>query len=258
MVDGIGALLVGRELNPLRASLGMKPMRRMFHWWWSPELIIGMFPEWFGQPQRDWPPQLKLAGFPLKESSSNLPLPEQTIKFCRAGDPPIAFTFGSGMMHASELFQNTIEACRLLGKRGLLLTRFPCQLPGELPPFVHHCEFATFEPLFPMCAAVVHHGGIGTVAKALAAGKPQLILPFAYDQMDNALRVQKLSAGNWLRPAKRSANTIAAALKKLLSPPGAPLAQSSAARFSSRNGLRCAADLVDEFRSRMNSQFKTR
>jgi UDP:flavonoid glycosyltransferase YjiC (YdhE family) len=194
--DGVGALLLGRELNQLRTSLGLKRVRRIFHWWFSPELAIGMFPEWFGEPQRDWPPQIQLAGFPMNDNPPNDGVPEKTIQFCRAGNPPIAFTFGTGMMHAAELFQNAIEACRTLGARAIFLTRYRSQLPGGLPSFFHHCEFAPFQKLFPLCAAVVHHGGIGTVAKALAAGTPQLILPFAYDQMDNALRVKKLGAGD--------------------------------------------------------------
>src|SRR6185436_2126361 len=65
MLDGVGGVLLGRELNALRRSLGLPPVRRVFQWWFSPQLLIGMFPEWFGQPQPDWPSQVKLAGFPL-------------------------------------------------------------------------------------------------------------------------------------------------------------------------------------------------
>src|SRR5204862_7303884 len=67
LLDGFGALLMGRELNALRASLGLKRIRRIFQWWFSPDLMVGLFPEWFGQPQPDWPPQIKLAGFPLND-----------------------------------------------------------------------------------------------------------------------------------------------------------------------------------------------
>src|SRR5206468_929261 len=158
----------------------------------------------------DWPPQIRLAGFPLKDSEADAAVPEETMKFCGAGSRPIAFTFGTGMMHAAELFQKTIEACRVLGRRAVLLTRFRSQLPRELPSFAHHCEFAPLSELFPLCEVVVHHGGIGTTANALAAGTPQLILPFAYDQMDNAVRVKRLQAGDWLKPRNRSAPALVA------------------------------------------------
>jgi rhamnosyltransferase subunit B len=252
-LDGLGGLLVGRELNRLRASLGLKRVRRIFQWWFSPELVIGMFPEWYGEPQRDWPRQVKLAGFPLNDNQPNGGVAEDTIQFCRASSAPIVFTFGSGMMHAGELFQRAIEACSMLGVRAIFLTKFRSQLPRDLPPFVHHCDFAPFRELFPLCAAVVHHGGIGTVSKALAAGRPQLILPFAYDQMDNALRVKRLRAGDWLKPGKRSSVAIAAALKKVIEPQVAVQAQTVAKRFNGCSGLECAADLIDKFRSDRNS-----
>jgi rhamnosyltransferase subunit B len=49
--------------------------------------------------------------------------------------------------------------------------------------------------LLPRSAALVHHGGIGTAAQALAAGIPQLVVPFAYDQFDNAERLRHLGCG---------------------------------------------------------------
>jgi hypothetical protein len=174
---------------------------------------------------------------------------EDTIQFCHAGSPPIAFTFGTGMMHAAELFQKAIEACQMLRARALFLTKFRSQLPRALPPFGHHCEFAPFRELFPLCTAVVHHGGIGTVAKALATGRPQLILPFAWDQLDNALRVKRLRAGDWLKPGKRSNTAIAAALKKVLEPQVTAQAQTAARHFIGCSGLERAADLIDEFHS---------
>src|SRR5262249_56061237 len=111
------------------------------------------------------------------------------------------------------------EACRLRGRRGLLLPKCRGHLPAPLPPFVRHCEFAPFRQLLPLCAALVHHGGVGTVAKALAAGTPQLVLPFAFDQADNAARVQRLGVGDWLKPRQRSGAQIAKTLSRLMTPP---------------------------------------
>ena len=247
--DGIGALLFGRELNTLRASLGLRRVWGVFQWWLSPELVIGLFPDWFGEPQRDWPGQIQLAGFPLHDGLPNRDVPEETIGFCRSGRPPVAFTFGTGMMHAAELFQTALEACRLAGVRGVFLTRFRAQLPDHLPPLACHCEFAPFQKLFPFCAAVVHHGGIGTVAKALAAGTPQLILPFAYDQMDNARRVLRLRAGECLAPGHRTREALAAALQRVVDPQAAVQAKAAAARFNDRSGLQQAGDLLEAFRS---------
>lgn len=215
LFDRVGSALIGRDLARLRAPLGLPPIQRVFRWWFSPTLIIGLFPPWFGPPQPDWPPQLTLAGFPGTKGASPGPLPCDVDEFCRPDDPPVAFTFGTGMKHAAVLFNQCLEACRRNGRRGVFVTQYRDQLPPTLPSSALHCSFAPFARLFPRCAAVVHHGGIGTTAKALAAGCPQLILPFAFDQLDNAQRVHRLEMGTWLDRRNRSATTIAQALTML-------------------------------------------
>jgi len=254
MVDAVGDLLVGQEVNRLRAGLGMKRVRRIFQWWHSPHLVLGMFPDWFGEPQPDWPSQIKLVGFPLDDGRAKTNIPRATIEFCRAGAAPVAFTFGTGMLHSAKVFKDCVEACRRVASRGVLITRHVSQLPGALPDFMHHCEFAPFQDLFPLCATVVHHGGIGTASKALAAGVPQLILPFAFDQLDNALRVRRLGAGDFLKASQRNPRTIAAMLRALWRTKQS--AQAMAKRLNTRSGLQCAADEIETFtiaRSRIGS-----
>lgn len=247
-VNAAGDLLVGRELNRVRASLGLKPIRRLFEWWSSPQLILGMFPDWYGPPQEDWPPQLRLTGFPMYDGCPDVELPQDLLEFCRAGDPPIVFTFGTGMMHAARLFRAAVEACQQLGTRGILLTRHEHQLPAPLPHTVRHWGFAPFQELFPLCAAVVHHGGIGTVARALAAGTPQLIVPFAYDQPDNAVRVQTLGSGEWIRPRRASGRRIANALARLLEPSARERLRPRMESFG--EGIAGAAGLIEELTKR--------
>jgi UDP:flavonoid glycosyltransferase YjiC (YdhE family) len=258
LIDAIGSHLLGAEFKQLRAELALEPMRGMFRWWFSPDLALGLFPEWFGPPQSDWPPQIRLAGFPV-DGLARRGLPANLSAFCQDGKRVIAFTFGTGMMHARELFREAIEACGLLGSRAVLLTRFRSQLPDELPPFVHHCEFASFAELFPLCAAVVHHGGIGTVSNALAAGTPQLILPFAFDQLDNAVRVKKLGAGAWLNPARRNAREIAAVLSRFLSSEARAFSQGFTGRPGLRNGIERAANQIEAFaKARLSGPAKAR
>ena len=158
----------------------------------------------------------------------------------------MVFTFGTGMRHASGLFRAAVAACRLLGARGLLLTGHAEQLPADLPASVRHVDFAPFQELFPRCAAVVHHGGVGTVARALAAGTPQLVLPHAFDQDDNAVRVKRLGAGDWLQSNRRSGLHIARALARLMTPEVRVRYHATAAHFGDVDGLEAAAALVEE------------
>jgi len=138
--------------------------------------------------------------------------------FCEEGSPPIAFTLGTGMTHAADFFRTAVAACDALGARGLLLTKYPHVIPTRLPPRVRHCTFAPFRQLLPLCGAVVHHGGVGTTAAALEAGCPQLILPLAWDQPDNAARVAALGAGLALGSRRRSSGHLSRALARLLAP----------------------------------------
>jgi UDP:flavonoid glycosyltransferase YjiC (YdhE family) len=250
LIQGFGYLLVARPLNRLRAGLGLKPVRRLFDWWWSPELVIGMFPDWYGPPQSDWPPQIRLAGFPMYDGERGTGLPAEVLEFCRAGPPPIAFTLGTGMMHAAGFFRAALAACRALGARGLFLTKYRQQLPSPLPPFVRHCAFAPFRQLLPHCAAVVHHGGAGTVAKALATGTPQVILPLAWDQPDNARRVKRLGVGDWLRQRQRSGSHLAEALARVMRPRTRARCREVAARFGASDALEVAAKWIEEFANR--------
>jgi UDP:flavonoid glycosyltransferase YjiC (YdhE family) len=150
------------------------------------------------------------------------------------------------MRHAAELYRASTEACRLLGVRGVVLTKYADQLPASLPPFVRHELFAPFQRLFPSCAAVVHHGGVGTVAQALAAARPQLILPIAFDQMDNAARVKRLGVGNWLKSTRGSGARIAGELAKTLTPEVQTRCHAVAAQVHGIDALEVAAQWVEE------------
>jgi rhamnosyltransferase subunit B len=251
-IDLVGDRLVGRHVNRLRASLGLRPVRRLFRNWLSPQLVLGLFPHWYGSPQADWPPQLRLAGFPLFDGSGRDGLPADLLEFCRAGKPPIVFTFGTGMMHAAKTFTTAMEACRLLDQRCIFLTKYRDQLPTPLPSFVRHFDFAPFQQLFPLCSAVVHHGGVGTVANSLAAAIPQLILPWAYDQTDNAVRVKRLGVGDWLPQRRITARSLANALARLMTPAIQDRCRTISAQFGKepQKPLDLAADWLKELAAR--------
>jgi rhamnosyltransferase subunit B len=247
LVNLTGHLLIGRHLNRFRRSIGLGPVRRVFRWWHSPQLVIGLSPPAYGPPQLDWPPQIRLAGFPMFDGRKPEPLSADLADFCRAGEAPIAFTFGTGMMHAAHLFRIALEAVGALNARAIFLTRHAGQLPPELPPSIRHAPFAPFQELLPSCSAIVHHGGVGTTSRALAAGIPQLVLPIAYDQTDNAARVKRLGAGDWLRSRQRTGPGLAAVLRHLLSPESRARAKALGGRFRDPSGLNTAASLVEGF-----------
>jgi UDP:flavonoid glycosyltransferase YjiC (YdhE family) len=204
--------VVAPPLNQFRGELGLAPVRDpLKDWWHSPRMVIGLFPEWYARPQADWPAQTRLTGFPLYDEAGVSDMPAELASFLAGGEPPIVFTPGSAMHQGDEFFRESTEACVRLNRRGILLSRHAGHIPPNLPANVRHFEYAPFSQLLPKAAALVHHGGIGTSAQAMAAGVRQLVMPFAHDQFDNAERMQKLGVARAL-PAKRYLAQPAAAM----------------------------------------------
>lgn len=209
--------LFAPNINRFRKSLGLAPIKKIFGGWMhSAQLNIGLFPEWFAQLQPDWPPQTQLTSFVYYDrQNGNEDISSELDAFLSAGSPPIIFTAGTAMKHADQFFRDCIEACQLLGQRGILLTQHPEQLPDELPPDIQQFGYLPFSKILPRALALVHHGGIGTTAQAIAAGIPQVIRPMAHDQPDTAARVEKLGIGVSLSPQKFNATSLAEKLNIL-------------------------------------------
>lgn len=240
------------SLNALRAKLGLAPISRPLDGYWNaPQLTIGLWPDWFGPKLPDHPPQLRLTGFPLYDEADHHDLDPDLDEWLNAGDPPIAFTPGSAMVHGHAFFDAAAKACERIGRRGLLLTRHIEQIPGHLPPTVRHFSYAPFSVLLPRCAALVHHGGIGTTAQALRAGVPQLIMPMSHDQPDNAARVRKLGVGDWIARRFFWPGRVAKKLDRLIRDPSVARAcDSIAARFDEDRSMEQTVELIEGLANR--------
>jgi UDP:flavonoid glycosyltransferase YjiC (YdhE family) len=68
--------------------------------------------------------------------------------------------------------------------------------------------------VLPRAAAVVCHGGSGTVLGALAAGVPMVVVPLGADQPHNAQRIAATGAG--LALPKPDASSLRAAIERVL------------------------------------------
>lgn len=206
-----------RPLNTLRAALGLPPVHSvMRRWLHSPDLTIGAFPEWFAAPQPDWPASAVVTGFLRLRDHAESPLPDAVQAFLHQGSPPLVFTAGTGMTQAQAFFACAAQTVATLQRRALFVTRFPETVPLSLPREILVADHLPFDRLLPQAAALIHHGGIGTTAAALAAGIPQLIAPFAFDQFDNAARTVRLGVGRSC--ATRHPERWHAELKALLHP----------------------------------------
>jgi rhamnosyltransferase subunit B len=239
--------IIKKPINKLRREHDLPPVDRIFQRWVnSPRMVLGLFPDWFGPPQPDWPPNTHSSGFPLWDESGQHGLGADLEQFLGEGERPLAFTPGSAMLHGREFFTEAIAAAKLLDRRALVCTQYPQQLPTGLPPTVKHVRYAPYSELFPRCAAVIHHGGIGTCGQGLAAGVPQLIMPMSHDQPDNATRLKRLRVGDWLVPQKFTGPRIAEKLDFLLRSPATTVACFECAqKVRSSTGMQTACDLLE-------------
>jgi UDP:flavonoid glycosyltransferase YjiC (YdhE family) len=207
-------------VDAFRAELGLpRAARPLMRWWRSPDLVLGFFPEWYSRPQPDWPAQTLLGGFPLYDAPGAGPNPELE-EFLADGEPPLVFSQAWLVKDAKNYFASSVAVARALGRRAVLLTAHPEQLPRRLPPGVRHFGFVPLSTLLPRAAAIVHHGGMGTLSQALAAGVPQVTVPVILDQFDNSRRLLRLGVSANLRSAAYRPAPVARLLRGLLESPG--------------------------------------
>lgn len=211
LVDGVCAA----DLNQWRAEFGLPAVSRVLtQWAASPQRILGLFPPWFSKPQAGWPKQLQLHGFLLDDGGRGWVMPPELAQFLAQPGPTILFMAGSAMVHAGRFFKHAVIASKRLGYKALLLA--PETLKRvDWPPHVHVQSYAPISQLLPHCAAMVSHAGIGTISQAMAAGVPQLITPYAFDQFDNARKAALLGVARVL-PRSVSARQLTSQLRLLL------------------------------------------
>ncbi len=236
LIDARMNRVIAPGVNRACRAAGLPSPRNVFRdWWQSPDGAICLWPEWFAPPQPDWPANARCIGFPLEDLAHHHDVNPELERFLETGEPPILFTPGTAMAHGRGFFAAALGACLAMGRRALFVTRYSDQLPPQLPDTIRHFDYVPFGEALPRCAAIVHHGGIGTTSQALAAGIPQLVMPLAHDQPDNAQRVGKLGMGATLWPDAFAAANVARALSALLDDGGIR-----------RRGKRIAQDLSSE------------
>jgi len=174
-------------------------------------------------------------------------------RFLAQGSAPIAFTLGSMVVNytgAEAFYRDSLAAARKLGRRAILLMgdRVDPVLQEDRGGDFLACPYVPHSQLFPRAAAVVHQGGVGTLAQALRAGRPELIVPFYGDQFDNAARAARLGVGRSLHYRQYKPATVARSLEPLLTNSTYALrAGEVAAKVVAQDGAERAAELVCRF-----------
>lgn len=241
-----------RAVTEFRDELGLPDVGNpMFEGQHSPARVLALFSEVFAQRQPDWPKQTEITGFCFYDGHHEAVVPRELIRFLDSGAPPIVFTLGSSAVWvARDFFGESIEAARLVGRRAVLLIGDERNLPRALPQGVIAVDYVPYQSLLPRACAVVHHGGVGTTSQALLAGVPTLIVPFAFDQSDNAEHAFRIGTSRTLYRKNYQATRVANELEELLRHPVySQRALEVSQKLKLENGPARAADLIEEVMS---------
>jgi rhamnosyltransferase subunit B len=208
----------------LRGKLGLPAGRNpLFEGQHSPGLVLALFSRVIAAPQKDWPDRTVITGFvTYYRDLHGEGIGAELDRFLEAGPPPIVFTLGSSaVFEAGNFYRESAKAASALGKRAVLLVGKDLvqDIPYPLPEGVAVFPYAPYSEVFPRCAALVHSGGIGTVAQAMRAGKPSLTVCYGFDQPDNAARLATLGMGKAVPAKKYTTDFAASLLRELLGNP---------------------------------------
>ncbi len=216
--------IVDKPVNQLRRALHVPPRSNLM---WTGNLsprftALAVSPALMQRPH-DWPEYVQMTGFCFWDGSVNWQFPETLKAFLHGGKPVVAVTAGTVALGERALFapyyQNSIESILACGTRALLINAPEMSASPEDLEDVLQIPFAPFSQVFPACAAVIHHGGIGTIAQCLRAGVPSLVVPGGMDQPFNAAQVMQCKAGLWIPRKRYTVRRAEQALRALLFTP---------------------------------------
>ncbi len=236
-----------KPVRTLRKEIGVGPGRNPIqHDKFSPRLNLALFSTCFAQPQPDWPASITQPGFVMYEHATSDEEASSALReFLAAGTAPIVFTLGStAVNHPGNFYAASAEAAHQLNRRAVLLGA-PEDFATAIPNILTMRD-APYAEIFPHAAVIVHQGGSGTTGAAMLAGRPQLIVPYGWDQPDNGARIQRMGAGLTIARTNYSAESAATAIKRLLSDARIQSrAANIAARMRKETPLQTACDAME-------------
>lgn len=217
-------------MNEMRATVGLPEVTDWSTWLRSADLVLGLWPRWFDQagpalmagsdaPAATPTAGHALAGFVPHDAAETGDLPPDIAELVAGDVPPILVSGGSSQLLHGDWYAVATRAAARTGHPVVVTCPHRDMLPEDLPDQVRWHPALPFATLVPRVAAVVHHGGILTSARAVASGTPQVVLAHGADRPDNARRLRALGLAEWLPAARWQVDTVSALIARVLADP---------------------------------------
>ncbi len=196
-----------------------------------------------------WKEHIHMTGFWMETNTEEYTPDPKLAEFLSAGEKPIYIGFGSMVSgDMGKTLSIVLEALEETGVRAILQKGWGGSDVVTSSSRIHVADFIPHDWLFEQVAAVVHHGGAGTTAAGLKAGKPTLVIPFGGDQPFWGMRIRALGLGP--KPIRReflTAEKLAKALVDLTQTRSYYVAAKELGmRLREENGTKIAADIIEE------------
>lgn len=244
---GLGRLATRHWSNPVRRLRRKELLRHqcdpVFADKFSPHLVLALFSECFAPKQRDWPEQTVQAGFLPQGDSSDVDACRELDEFLSAGTPLLVFTQGSTAVHnPHDFYDVSAQVAKGLGVRALMIGTSVAQGQNK---DVLALRYVPYSRVFPKASVIIQQGGSGTTGDALRAGRPMLVVPYGWDQPDNACRIERLGAGLHLPRRRYTVETATAAVRRLLDDPRfSVISAELASHIEGENAVGSACDAI--------------
>ncbi len=212
--------LLGPTIRSFRRELGLPSTTRrwMNGWWFSPDLVLGMFLEEYVPRQADWPTSVRMVGPTVWDPEGDVEVRRRVQAFLSEGEAPLCFVPGSvGADHS--FFEVVSDAAKKLGHRLLMLHGSFREIQERHGGRELRASYVTLEEALPHCQALIHCGCAGTAAHAMRVGIPHIVWPRVNDQFDIAHRLQRLGVAKVIPRRQFTTNRLLASIPGLIVDP---------------------------------------
>jgi MGT family glycosyltransferase len=242
IVRGVGERLTDRAamgpVNAMRVRYGLGALKHYADLLSPPPLVLGLTAEGFEYPRSDWPANVRLVG-----PTSWAPEQPTPAWLKELEDPLVLVTCSTEHQRDKRLIHVALEGLPAAGMAVIATTAAHDPEQFNAPAGSTAVRFLAHEEVLRRAACVVCHGGMGITQKALGAGVPVVVVPFARDQFETARRVEHARAGVRLMPRRLTPQRLAQAVRRAMGMRAGAERVSEA--YAAAGGAAAAADAIE-------------